>query len=90
MLFVDGKFAGAVEEQVAPKRFIIEYGKACKKDWFVYRAALDDLEAQALADGEMIQASLEVYAPLKGGSLKDGKPVENRAQSTSQAIYHKN
>ncbi|MGE4285455.1 MAG: GDSL-type esterase/lipase family protein [Phycisphaerae bacterium] len=90
MLFIDGKLAGVVDEQLAPVRFAIEDGKACKKDWFVYRAALNDLEAKALASGEMIQASLEMYAPLNDSSFKNGKPVENRAQSTSLAIFHKN
>lgn len=87
-LFIDGKLIGSATEQLAPKRFTAGEGPAGVKDWFVYRAALNDLEAEALANGKMIQASLEVYAPLTG-SFKDNTPVENKAQSTSQAIYQK-
>lgn len=85
-LFVDGRLAGTRAEQFEPKAFSLG-GNADFKEWLVYRAALDDLEVQALANGQLLQASLEVYAPLQDTAFTNGKPVENRAQSLSQAIF---
>jgi hypothetical protein len=55
-------------------------------DWLVYRAALNDLEVESLFDGHLLQASLEVYAPLRDAPGKEGSLVENRAQSLSRVV----
>ena len=91
-LFLDGQFVGMATDQLEPKVFTLGGGRlplpqADFKDWYVYRAALNDLEAKALAAGQLLQASLEVYAPLHDTEFTDCKPVENRAQSMSLAIF---
>jgi lysophospholipase L1-like esterase len=75
LLFIDGKLAGKTSERIQPKRFTLggprdgEY-----KDLFIYRSALNADEAAAMASGTLLQASLEIYAPVL---------AENRAQSLS-------
>lgn len=88
-LFVDGRSIGTLTEQVEPKAFMLggdALTEADYREWLVYRAALNDLEAQALWEGRLLQASLEVYAPLQDPAFTTAKPVENRAQSLSQAM----
>jgi len=92
LLFVDGQLAGTMAGQFEPATFTLSAGQLSPgqvdfKDWFVYRAALNDMEAKALADGQLLQASLEVYAPLQDGPLTDGQSAENRAQSMAQVIF---
>ena len=90
-LFVDGKPAGSIEERIEPRRFVLggpgdgDRGKAPAvsdyRDWFVWRAALNRDEAVAVADGRMVKASLEVYAPLNDEPLMKDRLIENRARS---------
>ncbi len=89
-LFVDGRLIGTITEQIEPKAFTLGGHHAASadfKEWLIYRAALNDLEVQALHEGQLLQASLELYAPLQDSSFTTGKPVENRAQSLSQATF---
>ena len=88
-LYIDGEFAGSVPQRIEPRRFALG-GSASQidfKDWMVYRAALNEIEVKALYEGKLLQASLEIYAPLQDKEFTDDKPVENRAQSLSEAIY---
>jgi len=48
---------------------------------FLFRSALNADEAAALNDGKLLQASLEVYAPLRDVQFRPDAAVENRAQS---------
>jgi lysophospholipase L1-like esterase len=87
-LYVDNVLAGKVKERVAPESFEIGGDKRYEyKEWLVYRAALNAMEVNALFDGKLLQASLEVYAPLQDKEFKAGVAVENRAQSLSKAIF---
>ena len=87
-LFVDNKSAGTVTERTAPESFSIGGDKAYDyKQWMIYRSALNEMEVNALYEGKLLQASLEIYAPLHDKKLQNNKPVENRAQSMSEAIY---
>jgi lysophospholipase L1-like esterase len=89
-LFVDGRSVGTLAEQVEPNAFMLggdSLTEADYKEWLVYRAALNDLEVQALWEGQLLQASLEVYAPLQDPAFTTAKPVENRAQSLSQVMF---
>ena len=43
-------------------------------------------EAAALAKGTLLQASLEIYAPLTDATMRRGAPIENRAQSLSALV----
>jgi lysophospholipase L1-like esterase len=90
-LYVDGKKIGALCERVDPSVFTIgpEFGTADYREWMIYRAALNDMEVKALHEGTLLQASLELYAPLEETDLQIGKPVENRAQSLSEAKVSK-
>jgi lysophospholipase L1-like esterase len=76
-LYVDGRFVGAVSERLQPARFTLGGdGGADFRHWFVHRAGLTGDEVAALHGGALLQASLEVYAPLSDAAM----PL-NRAQS---------
>jgi lysophospholipase L1-like esterase len=96
LFFVDGQLAGRSSERLQPKRFVIGgpgsavHGLAPSsqvdlKDLMIYRSALNADEVAALRKGSMLQASLEVYAPLADARLATGTALENRAQSLSYA-----
>jgi lysophospholipase L1-like esterase len=93
LFYVDGTLAGTAAERLAPTRFVVggpDTSKAMTaarsadyKDLMLYRAALNGDEVAALHEGRLLQASLEVYAPLTDAQFKPGVQVENRAQSLS-------
>jgi hypothetical protein len=92
LLFVDGRLAGRTPERLQPDRFV--FGGAGRpasarprqidlKDVIVYRSALNADEVAVLKKGGLLQASLDVYAPLRDRKLASGSALENRAQSLS-------
>ena len=94
LFFVDGKLAGTVAERLQPARFAIggpdasapaavlpSPKQADYRDLLIYRAALNADEVTALQNGALLQASLEVYAPLADSRFDRGASLENRAQS---------
>ena len=92
LLFVDGELAGSVAERLQPDRFVLGgagvAGIAAPdqvdyKDWMIHRAGLNPDEARPLHAGRLLQASLEVYAPLRESAGAAGGSVENLAQSLS-------
>ena len=83
LLFVDGKLAGTTTERLEPRHFALGGPRpADYKDLVVYRSALNADEAAALAAGTLLQASMEVYAPLADQQFTAAS-AENRAQSLS-------
>ena len=86
-LYVDGRLVGTIAERLQPDRFVLggpgpDWSTAVSapadyKDWMVHRAALTADEVEVLHDGVLLQASLELYAPLENESF------ENTAQSLS-------
>ena len=89
LLFVDGDLAGSVNERLQPDRFVLGGAggtggaapeQADYKDWMIHRAGLNADEAAALHAGTLLQASLEIYAPLTG---PEGASAGNLAQSLS-------
>ena len=90
LFFVDGVLAGRTPERFAPERFVIggpgQTRRMDVKDALLYRSALNADEAAALAKGTLLQASLEIYAPLNDARLIKGAPLENRAQSLSAFV----
>lgn len=85
-LYLDGALVGSVEERLQPGRFGLggaAPSEADYRDWMVYRSALNADEVKALAGGKMLQASLEIYAPLADARFVTEQTVENRAQSMS-------
>jgi len=97
-LYVGGVEVGCLPERMAPTVFVLG-GEgipaanrmegpclACYQDWCVYRSAWNADEAAAQATGAMQQASLEVCAALADSRFVQGKAVDNRAQSLSEAV----
>ena len=91
LFFIDGKLIGKVAERLQPDRFVLagpgsadnpaSPKQADYKDLLLFRSALNADEAGALNDGKLLQASLEVYAPLGDVEFRAGSAIENRAQS---------
>ena len=88
LFFVDGKLAGRTVERLEPTGFAIGGRPADGgereidlKDVLIYRAALNEDEVAALSQGTLLQASLDVFAPLRESMFTRGSAVENRAQS---------
>lgn len=90
LLYVDGELVGTVAERLQPDSFVLggpgdggpdeKVARADYKDWMVHRAGLNRDEVTAVHDGALLQASLDVYAPLNGTRQS---AAENRAQSLS-------
>ncbi len=94
--YSNGKEAGTLSESIDFKEFVLGgYGNAKStsapdeagfKDLFIYRSVLNYDEVKALYYDQLIQSSLEVYAPLNDDIFKPGEPVKNLAQSMSKLI----
>lgn len=71
-LFIDGELVGTVTERLQPESFSLggatsggrRAARADYKEWMIHRAGLNADEIAALHGGVLLQASLEVYAPL--------------------------
>jgi hypothetical protein len=99
-LFVDGLEIGHLPERLAPTAFVLGGEgtatanrmegpqEACYQDWCVYRSAWNADEAAAHAAGAMQQASMEICAALADRHFVQGVPVDNRAQSLSEAVVN--
>jgi hypothetical protein len=91
LLYVDGKLGGRIAERLEPRRFVIggpggagapaAPRQADYRDALIYRAGLNDDEAAALHQGQLLHASLEIYSPLDEGAFTAGSIIANRAQS---------
>lgn len=83
-LFVNGKLAGTVKEQLSPEQVVFG-GTASTidlKDLTLHRSALNASEALDLYDKKFIQSSLEFYNPLtKASSVSQ---LDNMAQSMTE------
>jgi lysophospholipase L1-like esterase len=86
LFFVDGKLAGGAAERLEPTSFALGgTGESDFKDLLIYRSALNADEVAALESGRLLQASLEVYAPLTETAFHSGRAVANLAQSLTSA-----
>ena len=80
LLYVDGERVGSVSERLQPDRFLLGGTAGTDyRDWMIHRAGLNGDEVRALHNDVMLQASLEIYSPLRGED-----PIANRAQSLSE------
>lgn len=87
LLYADGNLIGSVEERLQPESFtlggpgkVASDDKSARADYkalMLHRAGMNADEVAALHDGVMLQASLELYAPLASSA-------ENLAQSLSR------
>jgi hypothetical protein len=59
-------------------------GKAGYKELLIYRSGLNAGEIEALYYDQLLQSSLEVYAPLNDQDFREGNSAENYAQSLSK------
>ena len=95
--YVDGALAGMLSERLTPIGFVlggrgsavnrpISPEQADYQNLFVHRSMLNFEEVRAQYQGNLQQASLELYAPLDDDSFTAGTAVINRAQSLSTAV----
>jgi lysophospholipase L1-like esterase len=94
--YVNGKLVGNLYEPIFFKEFVLggtgggsvdpAPAKAGYKDLLFFRSTLNSDEVQALYYGQLLQSSLEVYAPLNDPDFKPGNPVANYAQSLSRIL----
>lgn len=97
-LFLDGESLGKTEEVFFPVHFAIggcgtrergpESARADYRELLIYRSPLNEDEVKALHEGKLLQASLEVYAPLNDGRVDTDTPLVNLAQSMSKVVAY--
>jgi lysophospholipase L1-like esterase len=91
LFYVDGHLVGSIAERLQPERFVLggpgvdvgdaRSAQADYRNWMIHRAGSTQDEVAALHGGTLLQASLEVYAPLAG----DGPAATlNLAQSLAE------
>ena len=76
VLYVDGVEQSRTSERFEAQSFSVDMD-ASVKELFFWRSGMNELEMNELAKGAMLKSSLEIYAPLVGGSL------DNLATSTN-------
>jgi hypothetical protein len=87
-LYVGDQRIGSLPERFIPEEFqFVTNGKTALKDLLIYRSSLNADEVHALNRNQMIQSSLEVFAPLT--DYVQGKPLNNLAQSEEKLIMNK-
>jgi len=98
-LFVNGQFSGVTKEHLDFNKFILGGSGGDKKlpasskegdfkDLLIFRSALNGDEAKALYYDQLLQSSLEIYAPLDDSAYKPGSSVHNYAQSLSKLLIN--
>jgi len=98
-LFVNGQLDGITKENIDLNKFILagtgsdtKLPKAIKeanyKDLLIYRSALNIDEVKALYYDQLLQSSLEIYAPLNDAVYKSGSNANNYAQSLSRLLIN--
>lgn len=80
LLYVDGELVGSVTERLQPGSFLLGgTANTGYQDLMIHRAGLTGDEIRALHSDKLLQASLEIYVPLRGV-----EPAANYAQSLSE------
>lgn len=80
LLYVDGEHVGSIAERLQPGTF--QLGGTANtgyQDWMIHRGGLTSDEVRVLHSNTLLQASLEIYVPLRGEN-----PAANYAQSLSE------
>jgi lysophospholipase L1-like esterase len=96
-VFVDGALAGTVADALVPVQFVLggpgggaDGNSAAEGDYNdcqVYRSVLNPAEMASLETGRLNQSSLEVYAPLRGETPVQDRPIVNLAQSPARVFF---
>ncbi|MCR5003659.1 MAG: hypothetical protein K5984_04745, partial [Bacteroidales bacterium] len=81
LVYIDGALVGSKSEKIVPTAFSIGASGATVREIFFWRSGMNADEISALHEGKMLKSSLEIYAPLAGGSL------DNKATSTNTITY---
>jgi len=98
-LYVNGQFSGMTNEHLDFNKFIIGGNGGAKnlsgsisqgdfKDLLIFRSALNIDEAKALYYDQLLQSSLEIYAPFDETVYKAGSVTHNYAQSMSKLLIN--
>ena len=98
--YVNGKLTGVLNESIDFKEFVLGGTGEAKmipspteagyKNLLFYRSALNPDEVQALHYDQLLQSSLEIYAPLNDKGFKPGTTATNYAQSHSKLLIDGN
>lgn len=85
-LYIDNVFVGKLSERLVPTLFCLNDlqgpTRITFRDWFFYRAGMNQDEISALYAGKMLKSGLELYAPLDGQAAGTDQ-LKNIAQSTT-------
>jgi lysophospholipase L1-like esterase len=85
MLYVDSVREGTVLERLRPTRLDLGGNAAPARvqyrDWFFYRAGMNQDEVWAMAADSLLKSSQELYAPLDGRRVATSDSLANLAQS---------
>jgi len=94
--YINGKLAGTLNETIGLIDFVLggpgkskaieAPAETCYKDLLIYRSVLNSDEVKALYNDQLLQSSLEVYAPLNDKEFRVGTCAANYAQSLSELI----
>ena len=88
-LWVDGKLAGSLAQQMIPADFFLGGSQAAGgpecflRTCLLYRSCLNGDQVMALVQGRILRSSLDLYAPLADRSLVAGFPVFNAAPTAT-------
>ncbi|GLB49402.1 hypothetical protein Y10_17700 [Neptunitalea sp. Y10] len=86
-LYSDAIEEGILGENLEASMFTVHGNNAptniSYKNWYFYRAGMNALEIAALNNNQLLQSSLELYAPLDGDNIIGSDPYINLAQSTN-------
>lgn len=86
-LYADTTAEGTLAEQLEPEVFTLHGNNApasiSYRNWYFYRAGMNAMEITALNNNQLLQSSLELYAPLDGDGILGNDPYVNLAQSTN-------
>ena len=100
-LYVNGQFSGTTKEHLDFSKFILGGNGGDKKlpesikqgdfkDLLIFRSALNTDEVKALYYDQLLQSSLEIYAPLDDSVYLSGSATHNYAQSLSKLLINSN
>jgi lysophospholipase L1-like esterase len=98
-LYVNGSLCGQTKEKTDFKQFILggngdnqklpfSIKEAKFKDLLIYRSSLNSDEAKALYYDQLLQSSLEIYAPFNDLVYNNGSATNNFAQSLSRLMIN--
>ncbi|QHS63397.1 RICIN domain-containing protein [Chitinophaga agri] len=86
-LYVDKVLQGSIAERIVTTAFDlngVNAPAASYRTLQLHRSGMVAEEINAMADGNLLKSSLEIYAPLDGANVFSADPLVNLAQSTNK------